>query len=73
MNALLALILIGALGLIFGRFLFLRPRPGSWVERFFLSGMEFLAVGALLGPSGLKILNQESLAGLEPFAVLALT
>jgi len=73
MNALLAIILIGALGFIFGRFLFLRPRPGSWVERFFLSGVEFLVVGALLGPFGLKVLDREILSGLEPFAVLTLT
>jgi Kef-type K+ transport system membrane component KefB len=73
MNALLALILIGALGFVFGRFLFLRPRPGSWVERFFLSGVEFLVVGALLGPFGLSILDHKNLASLEPFAVLALT
>ncbi len=73
MNALLALILIGALGFLFERRLFRRPRPGSWVERFFLSGVEFLLVGAVLGPSGLGVLDRQTVYGLEPFAVLALT
>ncbi len=73
MNALLALILIGALGLVAGRFLFLRPRPGSWSERVFLSGGEFLLLGAVIGPHGAGILDFPNLMRLEPFVVLALS
>ncbi len=73
MNALVALILIGALGLLFGRFLFLRPRPGSWLDRFFLSGAEFLVLGALIGPHGFGVLDLTALLKLEPFVVLALS
>lgn len=73
MNALVVLILIGAAGFVLGRFLFLRPRPGSWMERFFLSGAEFLILGALIGPRGLGVLDEESLRNLEPFLVLALS
>jgi Kef-type K+ transport system membrane component KefB len=72
MNALVALILIGALGIIAGRFLFLRPRPGSWYERFILSGAEFLVIGAVIGPSGLAVLDEKTLVQLEPFLLLAL-
>ncbi len=73
MNALVVLILIGALGFLVGRFLFLRPRPGSWLERFFLSGAEFLILGALIGPYGFRVLDLRSLLSLEPFVVLALS
>lgn len=72
MNALVALILIGALGIVAGRFLFLRPRPGSWYERFILSGAEFLVIGAVIGPSGLGVLDGRTLVQLEPFLLLAL-
>jgi len=73
MNALVALILIGALGFAMGRFLFLRPRPGTLYERFMLSGAEFLAIGAVIGPSGLQILDRWTLTNLEPFLILALS
>jgi len=73
MNALVALILIGALGFLLGRFLFLRPRPGSWLERFFLSGAEFLVLGALVGPHGFGVLDLHALMNLRPFVVLALS
>jgi len=73
MNALVALILIGAAGFLFGRFLFLRPRPGSWYERFMISGAEFLFLGALVGPAGLAILDESTLTSLEPFLILALS
>jgi Kef-type K+ transport system membrane component KefB len=73
MDALVALILIGALGFAFGRFLFLRPRPGSWYERFMLSGAEFLVIGAVIGPSGVEILDRSTLSHLEPFLILALS
>lgn len=73
MKALVALILIGALGFVMGRFLFLRPRPGSIYERIILSGAEFLVIGALIGPSGLGILDHATVAALEPFLILALS
>lgn len=73
MNALIALILIGTLGLVFGRFLFLRPRPGSWYERFLLSGAGFFLIGAMAGPEGLAVLDDRTLFDLEPFLVLALS
>ena len=73
MNALAVLILIGAVGFIFGRFLFLRPRPGSWMEHFFLSGVEFLLLGALVGPQGFNVFDTRTLFNLEPFAILALS
>jgi hypothetical protein len=73
MNALVALILIGALGIAAGRFLFLRPRPGSWYERFILSGAEFLIIGAVIGPSGLEVLDARTLSQLDPFLILALS
>lgn len=72
MNALVALILIGALGLVSGRFLFLHPRPGSWYERFVLSGAEFLVIGALIGPQGLRVVDARTLVQLQPFLILAL-
>jgi len=72
MNALIALILIGTLGLVFGRFLFLRPRPGSWYERFLLSGAEFFLIGALLGPQAFSVLDTTTVLALEPFLILAL-
>jgi len=73
MNALFALILIGALGFILGRFLFLKPRPGSLLQRVFLSGLEFLLLGALIGPRGVRLLGEEELTSLEPFLLLSLT
>ena len=73
MNALVALILIGTLGFIAGRFLFLRPRPGSIYERFILSGAEFLIIGAIIGPGGVGLLDARTLVGLEPFLILALS
>jgi hypothetical protein len=73
MNALVALILIGALGFVSGHLLFLRPRPGSFYERFMLSGAEFLVLGAVIGPTGLRILDQGTLTNLEPFLILALS
>lgn len=73
MNALVALILIGALGFVFSRFLFLRPKPGSFYERFMLSGVEFLVIGALIGPNGLRILDRGTVFSLEPFLLLALS
>jgi hypothetical protein len=72
MNALIALILVGALGLALGRFLFLRPRPGSWYERVMLTGVEFFVLGAILGPSGTRVIDRAALAGLDPFLILAL-
>jgi len=73
MNAIVALILIGALGFAMGRFLFLRPRPGTLYERFMLSGAEFLVIGALIGPWGLQVLDHSTLSRLEPFLILALS
>ena len=73
MNALIALLLVSALGFIFGGFLFRRARPGSLLERFFLSGAEFLLLGAVLGPHGFSVLTEDTLAGLEPFVILALS
>lgn len=73
MNALVTLILIGALGFLLGQFLFLRPRPGSWLERFFLSGAEFVLLGALIGPRGFRLLDPTELVHLEPFLILALS
>lgn len=73
MNAIVALILIGALGFAVGRFLFLRPQPGTLYERFMLSGAEFLVIGAVIGPSGLQVLDRWTLTELEPFLVLALS
>lgn len=73
MNALLALILIGSVGFVFGQLLYTRAKPGSWLQRFFLSGTEFVLVGALMGPYGLRILDHTTMSSLEPFLALALS
>jgi hypothetical protein len=72
MNPLIALIVIGTLGFVFGRLVYNKPKPGSWRERFVLSGAEFLALGAVLGPYGTGLLDSTDLRSLEPFMVLAL-
>ena len=61
-----------ALGFLGSRWLFSRIHLPLITEHFFLTGAEFILVGFLVGPSGLRLLDPISLESLHPLISLSL-
>jgi len=65
----ITLILIGYVG---ERFVFSKERLPAFLRDTFLTGWEFILIGALIGPGGFEIISMERLEQLDPFIALGL-
>jgi len=72
MKFLFAIAIIAGISLIGSRITFLRKQFGLGVKNIFLTGIEYIVFGLLLGSSGLDILDAEIIEKFQPFVVFGL-
>ncbi|MCK4888590.1 MAG: hypothetical protein KAS97_01585, partial [Candidatus Aminicenantes bacterium] len=72
MKFLIAIIIIAGTALIGSRITFIRKQLGLGVKNIFFTGIEYILLGLLLGGSGLKILDADTIRKFQPFLIFGL-
>ncbi len=72
MKFLIAIIIIAGTALIGSRITFIRTQLGLGVKSIFITGIEYIMLGLLLGGSGLNILDVDTIRKFQPFLIFGL-